>query len=72
MDDGLMAMMETTVTSVPEANSSCAQNYGSQIAAEVHISVIAAFANHFKVNARFCLCSNKYIYLTTAALSREF
>ena len=50
MDDGLMVMMETTFTSIPEANSSCAQNYGGQIVVEVDISVIAAFANHFEVN----------------------
>ena len=50
MDDGLMVMMETTFTSIPEANSSCAQNYGGQIVVEVDISVITAFANHFEVN----------------------
>ena len=53
MDDGLMAMLEATVTSIPEASSSCAQNYGGQIVVEVDISVIAAFANHFQVTIIF-------------------
>lgn len=61
MDDGLMVLMEATFTSVPEANSSCAQNYCGQIIAKVDNSVIAAFANHFVVNKFFI-----YYVLTNA------